>query len=418
MQIQIEKFLNNGYGLARMPDGAIVFVKNALPGETVDLDDQTLTRKKGVFWAETFQLEMPSVSRTQPDCLHGRDCGGCATLHIRSEDELALKAQAISDNLKRLAQWKGVELECYDFPRDASRYRGKFHANGTFLGWKKAGSNQLIRIGECRVLPKSLQNILSPLQERIAKISFSGEIYFAVHPETQQVLLGFQGTARDPKALATLCQQEGIAGISFSGAKGNARLNWGKKFLNVSWPPFQVAVEASQFFQSNPKSWATFQNLLRDYLETHQPVKIWDVHAGSGFLTSGLCGHQVVATEPDKKAFAQLRSNLNRLGWSHMAFNQSAETAISQAVFDWSDLHGAILDPPRIGLSKPFREWCIHSGPPSMLYFSCDLGTFSRDLAALGRAYQPVGKLRVLNVNPGTLRAEYAVILVRQPKSP
>jgi len=267
MKITIERFLNNGFGLARNLEGEIVFVKNALPGEVVRLDEAGLVRKKGVLWADEFKLEEPSDSRTQPDCPHGWRCGGCATLHIRPRDELDLKTQAITDNLKRLAHWAGMTLERHDFPRAQSRYRGKLHANGTHLGWKVASSDQLVQIQECRVLPLPIQQNLAPLQQSVAKLQFQGEVYFAVHPESQKALLSFHGRTGHPKGLSRLGDLPGIAGVIYSDPRGRCRQHWGERTLNFSWPPFTVSLAPEQFFQANPKSWPVFHTILNAYLE-------------------------------------------------------------------------------------------------------------------------------------------------------
>ena len=74
---------------------------------------------------------------------------------------------------------------------------------------------------------------------------------------------------------------------------------------------------------------------------------------------------------------------------------------------------------PRVGLSDDLIDWIATARPASLLAFSCDSGTFARDLNKLrGVGYEPQGAAEVMDVVPGSLRFESALTLVdsRNPR--
>lgn len=417
IDLEVEQYINNGSGLARLPDGQVVFIKGGLPGDQVSLETESLEKRRGVFWSSTHHVLQKSPFRAVPNCSHFHLCGGCSTLHIGAEHELQLKAKAVKDSLKRLGKWSVPVLSLIDFQRFGSRFRGKFHADGHRLGWKSKRSRTVIAPKSCQVLPESLQIQLGKIQETVASFSFRGEVFFAVDPKTEAITLRFQGFSKRWQALGNLRKQiPQIKGVAFAKKAGKPMRTWGEPKIELDWNPFKAVVYPEQFFQSNPKSWPVFWKIVTHYMHQFHPQKVWDVHAGSGFLTSRVLHGQVIASEPDASAFKQLNRNLKDHLVNAYCFKGTAEEMLAQEGERLHELEGVILDPPRMGLTQPLKNWLIQNGPPSMLYFSCDTGTFARDLSQLSQAYDPVTPAYLLNVNPGTLRTEIAAIFQRKKK--
>ena len=191
----------------------------------------------------------------------------------------------------------------------------------------------------------------------------------------------------------------------------------GDPLIAVDWNRFSVTLEPSWFFQSNPRSWSCFFDRVKDWLSASGLKRVWDAHAGAGFLTSCLQDKLVLASEPHRGSFGQLKRNLGPLRISGTAFNGTAELALSRFSKPLRDLDGVLLDPPREGLSSDLKSWLLGHGPRSLLYFSCDMGTFCRDIKQLAPAYRLADPLWAMNVSPGSLKLETAAVLERLPVS-
>src|SRR3989344_5353498 len=67
-KVTIEKLVFGGQGLGKMSDGRIVFVWNALPGETVDIE--IIKKQKNYLEAVATNILVPSPDRVEPKESH------------------------------------------------------------------------------------------------------------------------------------------------------------------------------------------------------------------------------------------------------------------------------------------------------------------------------------------------------------
>ena len=91
-----------GDGIARAPDGRVVFVEGGLPGE--ELRARTVDERKDYLRARIDTVEVASEDRVAPPCPElARGCGGCTWQHVQPAAQNRLKAGIIADALRRLA---------------------------------------------------------------------------------------------------------------------------------------------------------------------------------------------------------------------------------------------------------------------------------------------------------------------------
>src|SRR5439155_1126115 len=82
-----------GRGAARKPDGKVVFVEGALPGERAAV--QIMTGGKRFDLGRANRLLAESPSRRVPRCPHFGVCGGCATQHADLATQMAAKQDGL-----------------------------------------------------------------------------------------------------------------------------------------------------------------------------------------------------------------------------------------------------------------------------------------------------------------------------------
>src|SRR3954452_16089156 len=95
-----DRFATGGEAIAREDGGRIVFVRGALPGETVTVE--LTTEKKD--WARGYALDVLDASpqRVEPPCPSRRaGCGGCGWQHLTIEGQREARVAIVADALRR-----------------------------------------------------------------------------------------------------------------------------------------------------------------------------------------------------------------------------------------------------------------------------------------------------------------------------
>jgi 23S rRNA (uracil1939-C5)-methyltransferase len=163
-------------GVARRPDGKVVFIEGALPFEQVSAN---VHRKKNNWEAATLTaVHRESSQRVKPGCphfgLHAGACGGCKMQHLHPVAQVAIKQRVLEDNLWHLGKVRADNiLRPIEGPAWGYRYRARLsvrhvHKKGTVLiGFHERKSRYLADMGVCPVLPPHVSAMLLPLRALI-----------------------------------------------------------------------------------------------------------------------------------------------------------------------------------------------------------------------------------------------------------
>ena len=163
-------------GIARKPDGKVVFIEGALPFEVVSAQ---IHRSKNSFEKGVVtDIHHESSQRVRPGCvhfgLHTGACGGCKMQHLDASAQVAIKQRVLEDNLWHLGKVKPESmLRPVEGPAWAYRFRARLsvryvHKKGEVLiGFHERKSRYVADIQSCRVLPKHVSEMLMPLRALI-----------------------------------------------------------------------------------------------------------------------------------------------------------------------------------------------------------------------------------------------------------
>src|SRR3990170_7860777 len=86
-------------------DNGIIFIKGAIPGETVEVSIQE--KKKDYSIAKVINVIEPSFHRINPPCPVFGICGGCQLQFISYEKQVLMKEDILFDSMKRIG---GIEM--------------------------------------------------------------------------------------------------------------------------------------------------------------------------------------------------------------------------------------------------------------------------------------------------------------------
>ncbi len=169
IQVTTVDVAHGGWCVARPDDGPVVFVRHALPGETVRARITEVTSR--LARAEAVEILAASPDRVQAPCPHARPggCGGCDWQHAALPAQRALKAAVLRQQLRRLA---GLDREVIVEPLPGDE------EPGAGLGWRTrvqfavrpdgvAGlrahrSHEVIDIGECLIAQPGITELGLP----------------------------------------------------------------------------------------------------------------------------------------------------------------------------------------------------------------------------------------------------------------
>lgn len=120
--LKIEDISRDGEGIGHV-DGFTVFVKDALPGDTVRA---AVTRPKKTYaYAKMTELIAPGTCRTAARCPEARRCGGCRLQEMDYESQLAFKQKTVKDVMTRIGGLPDVPVLPVIGMEAPFRYRNK-----------------------------------------------------------------------------------------------------------------------------------------------------------------------------------------------------------------------------------------------------------------------------------------------------
>ena len=136
-ELEIERLDSEGRGVGRTPEGRVVFVTDALPGQRVRVR-LGRGRKK---WAEGRLLEVlrESPHRVEPPCVHFWSCGGCRLQHLDYPQQLEAKTAQVREALIHLGRQTDPPVAaCEPSPRRWG-YRNKMEYSFGEQRWLEPG---------------------------------------------------------------------------------------------------------------------------------------------------------------------------------------------------------------------------------------------------------------------------------------
>ena len=180
IELTITDLSHDGRGIARYND-KVVFVQNALPGETVMAQ---LNRRTRHFDEATAQsIENPSPDRVVPDWEFYDRCNGCTMMHVSDEKQIDFKFNTLKSNLQKMAelqpkQWlPHLRADHWHYRRRA-RLSVKWvpGKEKVLVGFREKNGRFVADMNDCLVLEKPLADLIRPLQKLVFNMTIKTHI--------------------------------------------------------------------------------------------------------------------------------------------------------------------------------------------------------------------------------------------------
>jgi 23S rRNA (uracil1939-C5)-methyltransferase len=384
--LTVDSLGGRGDGIARL-DGKPVYIPFTLPGELVQAEI-VQARGEGLS-AVVRSIERASPLRAQPPCPHFGICGGCAVQHFDYRAYLAWKRELVGQALQRRG-FSGVPVGEIVATPPARRRRAVLTAmrtrKATIVGFHERASHRLVDLSVCRVLLPSLEALIGPLRDLLTRILAIGQ--------SAQITLNDTDSGIDCQIAADhapdLAAREAMA--AFAGQCDLARIAWrqgrgSEPVAQRRLPVLRlggaiVAVPPGGFLQASREGESAMRQAVREW--TQGAKSVIDLFGGIGTLSLELLPERrvhVVEGDADAVAAVTQAARLPSLQGKLRVEQRdmATEPVMAEALRSYD---AAIIDPPRAGAIAQARE-LASSGIATIVYVSCDPGTFARDARIL-----------------------------------
>ncbi|WP_323789698.1 23S rRNA (uracil(1939)-C(5))-methyltransferase RlmD [Psychroserpens sp.] len=448
-----------GKTVAKAPDGRVVFLPNAVPGDVIDV--QTFKKRKSYYEGKAIKFHTLSDKRTEPKCEHFGVCGGCKWQHMDYKYQLEFKQKEVTNNLVRIGHLELPEVSPILGSAEHYFYRNKMEFSFSDSRWltqeevesdKDLGDrnalgfhipgmwDKILNINKCwlqadpsndirnAVRDFSIKNNLEFFNTRqqtgllrtmMVRTSTTGDLmiviqFFKEDKDKRILLLDFiaetfpQITSLqyiiNSKANDTIYDQDVIC------YKGNDHI-----FEEMEGLRFKI--NAKSFYQTNSDQAFELYKITRDFAGLKGDELVYDLYTGTGTIAQFVAKQAkfVVGVEavPDAIKAAKDNAQLNGIDNVDFYVGDMKNVFNSEFINKNGQPDVIITDPPRDGMHKDVVQQILNIAPEKIVYVSCNSATQARDLALMNDIYK-ITKTQAVDMFPQTHHVENVVLLERR----
>lgn len=448
-----------GKSIAKAPDGKVIFINNAVPGDVVDI--QTTKKKRSFYEGTAVSFHKYSSRRVEPVCQHFGTCGGCKWQFMGYEHQLFFKQQEVENNLRRIGKVELPPIIPILGSDDIYFYRNKMEFSFSdsrwlthdeiksdrdindknALGFHIPGMwDKILDIKKCHlqqdpsnairnyVKQFAIDNDISFFNTReqygllrtlMIRTSSNGEImvvvqFFAEHKEKRELLLdNIAHTFPEITSLQYVINNKGNDTIYDQ----EVITYKGRDHIFEEMEGLKFKINAKSFYQTNSKQAYELYKITRDFAQLEGHELVYDLYTGTGTIAQFISRYakRVIGIEAVPVAIEDARENAERNNIGNTEFYAGDMKKVFTNEF--IEQHGRpdviITDPPRDGMHRDVIEQIIGILPQRIVYVSCNSATQARDLEILDKHYK-VTRVRPVDMFPQTFHVENVVCLERR----
>lgn len=448
-----------GKSVGKAPDGRIIFLSNAVPGDVVDV--MTTKKRKAFFEGVATNFHTLSKRRTTPKCEHFGVCGGCKWQHMAYEHQLHFKQKEVENNLKRIGNLELPETTPILGSKEHYFYRNKMEfsfsssrwltqeeidsesqiEDRNALGFHIPGMwDKILDIKKCHLQedpsnairleiknfasknglaffnPRQQQGLLRTMMLRTAS---TGEImlliqFFEDNQEERELLLNhIEQTFPEITSLLYVINQKQNDTIYDQEVVCFA----GRDHIFEEMEGLRFKINAKSFYQTNSEQAYELYKVTRDFANLTGNELVYDLYTGTGTIAQFISkkAKKVIGVESVPEAIEDAKNNALHNNISNVEFFVGDMKKVFNSSF--IEQHGQpdiiITDPPRDGMHKLVVEQLLQIAPEKIVYVSCNSATQARDLALLDEKYR-VTRVQPVDMFPQTHHVENVVLLEKR----
>ncbi|HLV61802.1 23S rRNA (uracil(1939)-C(5))-methyltransferase RlmD [Galbibacter sp.] len=458
-QVEVIDAGAKGKGIAKAPDGRVIFIPYAVPGDVVGV--QVLKKRKAYFEGKVVTLYNPSEKRVEPACEHFGVCGGCKWQNMAYEHQLHYKQKEVENNLLRIGK---VELP-YSVPILGSEkqyfYRNKMEFSFSDSRWLTAEEiasdqdlgdrnalgfhipgmwDKILDLKSCHLQQDPSNAIRAAVKEFALKhhmeffntraqsgllrtlmirTSSTGEI---------MVLIQFYDDLEAERTLLLDYLKQEFPQITSLQYVINQKPNdtiydqdvicyAGRDHIFEEMEGLKFKINAKSFYQTNSIQAYELYKITRDFADLKGDEIVYDLYTGTGTIAQFIAkkAKEVVGVEAVPEAIEDAKANAQFNNIKNVRFYAGDMKVVFNEDFITSNGKPdvVITDPPRDGMHKDVVAQLLKIGAPRIVYVSCNSATQARDLALMDHMYK-ITKVQAVDMFPQTHHVENVVLLEKR----
>jgi 23S rRNA (uracil1939-C5)-methyltransferase len=445
-----------GKSIAKAPDGKVIFIGNAIPGDVVDI--QTTKKRTSYYEGDAIKFHTLSERRTEPRCIHFGVCGGCKWQNMGYEHQLYFKEKEVENNLKRIGKVElpeitpilGSSKQYYyrnkmEFSFSDSRWltleeikSGKEIENRNALGFHIPGMwDKILDLKECHLQAEPSNSIRLAVREFAIKnkleffntknqegflrtlmirTTSTGELmvliqFFKEDKLNRELLLDFL-SERFPEITSLLYVINSKANDTLYDQ--DVICYKGRDHIFEEMESLKFKINAKSFYQTNSEQAYELYKITRDFAGLTGNELVYDLYTGTGTIAQFVAkqAKKVVGIESVPEAIEAAKENAQLNGIDNVDFFVGdMKKVFTEAFIQQNGIPDIIItDPPRDGMHKDVVQQILNVGPQKVVYVSCNSATQARDLALMDEMYKVV-KTQAVDMFPQTHHVENVVLL-------
>lgn len=458
-EIEVTDAGAKGKAVAKSPDGRVIFIDNAVPGDVADV--QTTRRRKSYYQGTAVEFHKLSDKRTEPVCRHFGTCGGCKWQNMEYQYQLEYKQQEVVNNLRRLGKIELPEVtpilgseKMYfyrnkmEFSFSDSRWltqkeiqSGENIENRNALGFHIPGMwDKILDIEKCHLQEdpsNEIRNFVRDfatengleffntrnqeglLRTLMIRTTSTGEL---------MILIQFYEDRKEQRELLLNAIAEKFPGITSFQFVINNKPNdtiydqdvicyKGRDHIFEEMEGLKFKINAKSFYQTNSEQAYNLYKIARNYADLKGDELVYDLYTGTGTIAQFVSkqAKKVIGVEAVPEAISDAKENAERNNIENVEFYVGDMRKVFTESFIKEHGHPDVIitDPPRDGMHKDVVAQIIGILPERIVYVSCNSATQARDLALLDEHYK-VTATQAVDMFPQTHHVENVVCLERR----
>ena len=457
--IVLEKIKLTGAGslgkvIAKSPGEKIIFTKNGVPGDIVDI--RVKRKRKSYIEGDIIKIHKHSTKRDKPKCSHFELCGGCSWQNMKYENQIIYKENEVLENFKRISKIipekklpiiKSDKKYYYrnkmEFSFSNSRWITKQEINSkeeiidkNALGFHKSGMwSKVIDIDKCFLQTNISNKIRNFIKHKALELNLkffdlvkqNGDLRNLMIRTTTtkeiMVLIQFFNYSKNAKNLLMSLKQNfnEITSIMYVINKKRNDTIYdlkplcfsGNTFIEEKIDGLSFRISAKSFFQTNSFQTNKLYNIVKRLAKLKENDVVYDLYCGTGTISLFLSKNvkKIIGIETVEEAVSSAKSNAKINNISNCEFIcGDVKDVINNPIKGYEHPDIIIVDPPRNGLEKSVIESITKLSPKKIIYVSCNSSTQARDINEFKNLY----KLKVsqaIDMFPQTYHVENVVLL-------
>ncbi|MEE8340806.1 MAG: 23S rRNA (uracil(1939)-C(5))-methyltransferase RlmD [Candidatus Neomarinimicrobiota bacterium] len=461
LNLTIESLAFGGKGVAKLDD-FVIFVKNAIPGQTV----KAFIYKKRRGYAEARPLEVikESPNFTTPRCEHFEYCGGCTFQQLKYDIQIEQKKQQVIDTFIRLAGLRTTKIDKLFHSDNIYNYRNKMEFTFSNRRWvlpdepKDAPQSfalglhipgrfdKILDINECHIQPKLGNEILNFVREKAAElklkpydvkthIGFLRHLVLRFGTKTDEIMVNIVTSYENTDLLIPLVNDliekfPQITSVINNINTRKADIAFGEYEIILHGNPLitdkigdlMFEISSNSFFQTNTMQAEKLYQAVISAADLNPDDIVYDLYCGTGSIALFLAkkAKEVYGFEMIGSAVDDAQQNAVNNGIDNVQFFKANLDTYFKGFMSFSNFTKkfeiskpdvVVIDPPRAGMHEDLVRYLPKFGAKKIVYVSCNPTTQARDLKILlGKGYKFI-KVAMVDMFPHTPHIETVAVM-------